>query len=183
MRGGAQPVVWTRLFSLRPVEASSRIFQISPFSQTCLILLLVLLGIAGCSKSRGNITAAREPEQESNYKAQPYQGKMEPDDGQWIRPAKDLASTRYSSLDQVNTGNVKTLKLAWTFSTGLLRGHEAAPLVVNNTMYLVTPWPNLLYALDLTQPGAPVKWKFDPGTVPESQGMACCDVVNRGAAF
>ncbi|MCU1287093.1 MAG: mxaF [Acidobacteriales bacterium] len=108
---------------------------------------------------------------------------MEPDDGQWIRPAKDLASTRYSSLDQINTGNAKTLKLAWTFSTGLVRGHEAAPLVVNNTMYLVTPWPNLLYALDLTKPGAPVKWTFDPQPAPESQGVACCDVVNRGAAY
>ncbi len=69
--------------------------------------------------------------------------------------AKNYASTRYSTLDQINTGNAQSLKLAWTFSTGLTRGHEAAPLVVNNTMYIVTPWPNLLYALDLTKPGAP----------------------------
>src|SRR5581483_11351072 len=86
----------------------------------------------------------------------------QPDDGQWVMPAKNYASTRYSTLDQINTGNVKSLKLAWTFSTGLTRGHEAAPLIVNNTMYIVTPYPNLLYALDLTKPGAPVKWKYDP---------------------
>src|ERR1041385_9073105 len=84
------------------------------------------------------------------------------DDGQWIRPAKDYASTRYSTLDQINTGNVKNLKLAFTFSTGLVRGHEAAPLVVQNTMYIVTPWPNNLYALDLTKPGAPMKWVYQP---------------------
>src|SRR5581483_12168637 len=71
----------------------------------------------------------------------------QPDDGQWVMPAKNYASTRFSTLDQINTGNVKGLKLAWSFSTGLTRGHEAAPLVVNNTMYVVTPWPNLLYAL------------------------------------
>ena len=65
----------------------------------------------------------------------------QPDDGQWPMPAKNYASTRFSTLDQINTGNVKNLKLAWTFSTGLTRGHEAAPLVVNNTMYVVTPWP------------------------------------------
>ena len=65
----------------------------------------------------------------------------------------------------INTANVKQLKLAWTFSTGLTRGQEAAPLVVNNTMYIVTPWPNLLYALDLTKPGAPGKWTYTPGTV------------------
>jgi glucose dehydrogenase len=71
--------------------------------------------------------------------AQPYQGQLEADDGQWVRSAKDYASTRYSSLREIN---VKQLQLAWTFSTGTTRGLEAAPLVVNNTLYLVTPWPN-----------------------------------------
>ena len=94
---------------------------------------------------------------DSNYQPQPYQGKLEADDGQWTRPAKDYASTRYSTLDQIKTDNVANLKLSFTFSTGLERGHEAAPLVVNNTMYIVTPWPNNLYALDLTKPGAPMK--------------------------
>ncbi|HEX4770727.1 MAG TPA: methanol/ethanol family PQQ-dependent dehydrogenase [Bryobacteraceae bacterium] len=108
---------------------------------------------------------------------------VQPDDGQWIMPAKNYASTRYSTLEQINTQNIGTLKLAWTFSTGLTRGHEAAPLIVNNTMYIVTPWPNLLYALDLTQPGAPVKWVYAPHPSSSSQGVACCDVVNRGAAY
>ncbi len=107
----------------------------------------------------------------------------QPDDSQWPMAMKNHAATRYSNLDQINTGNVKDLKLAWTFSTGLTRGHEAAPLVVNNTMYIVTPWPNLLYALDLTKPGAPAKWTYNPQTSTHSQGVACCDVVNRGAAF
>ncbi|HKC66431.1 MAG TPA: methanol/ethanol family PQQ-dependent dehydrogenase, partial [Pyrinomonadaceae bacterium] len=105
------------------------------------------------------------------------------EDGQWTMPAKDYASTRYSALDQINTDNVKNLKLAWSFSTGVLRGHEAAPIVVNNTMYVVTPYPNTLYALDLTQPGAPVKWKYDSNPSAASQGVACCDYVNRGAVF
>ena len=99
------------------------------------------------------------------------------------RPAKDYASTRYSSLDQISAHNAKDLKLAFTFSTGMTRGHEAAPLVVNNTMYIVTPFPNSLYALDLTKPGAPMKWVYEPVPTPASQGVACCDVVNRGAAY
>ncbi len=107
----------------------------------------------------------------------------QPDDGQWVMPAKNYASTRFSTLDQINTSNVKNLKLAWTFSTGQTRGHEAAPLVVNNTMYIVTPFPNNLYALDLTQPGAPTKWVYEPHPSPSAQGVACCDVVNRGAAY
>jgi PQQ-dependent dehydrogenase (methanol/ethanol family) len=107
----------------------------------------------------------------------------QPDDGQWVMPAKNYASTRFSTLDQINRQTAKNLHLAWTFSTGLNHGHEAAPLIVNNTMYIVTPWPNYLYALDLTKPGAPMKWKFEPNPTPSSQGVACCDVVNRGAAY
>ncbi|MBV9267596.1 MAG: methanol/ethanol family PQQ-dependent dehydrogenase [Acidobacteriaceae bacterium] len=107
----------------------------------------------------------------------------QPDDGQWVMAAKNYASTRYSTLNQINTQNVKNLKLDWTFSTGYTRGHEAAPLVVNNTMYIVTPYPNDLYALDLTKPGAPMKWVYQPHPNPSSQGVACCDVVNRGAAY
>jgi len=109
---------------------------------------------------------------------------LQQDDGQWIMPAKNYASTRFSALNQINTGNVKNLKVAWTFSTGHDRGEEAAPLVVNNTMYVVTPFPNVLYALDLTQPGAPAKWNYQPKNLNSAaKGIACCDWVNRGCAY
>jgi len=110
--------------------------------------------------------------------------KLEGEDGQWIMPAKNYASTRFSGLNQINTGNVKNLKVAWTFSTGSDRGEEAAPIVVNNTMYIVTPFPNTLYALDLTQPGAPAKWSYKPKDLnPSAKGVACCDWVNRGCVY
>src|SRR5689334_426990 len=63
------------------------------------------------------------------------------DDGQWVRPAKDFASTRFSTLSEINTTNVKNLRSVGTFSTGVLRGHESAPLVVGTTMYIITPFP------------------------------------------
>src|SRR4051812_89057 len=44
--------------------------------------------------------------------------------GQWTLPAGDNANTRYSSLDQINTQNVKDLKVAAMVSTGIARGHE-----------------------------------------------------------
>jgi lanthanide-dependent methanol dehydrogenase len=108
---------------------------------------------------------------------------LEPEDGQWTRAAKDYAALRYSQLAEITTANVKDLRPAFTFSTSVLRGHEEAPLVVNNTMYILTPFPNLLYALDLTKPGAPQKWMYDPKPQSEAQGVACCDVVNRGPSF
>jgi PQQ-dependent dehydrogenase (methanol/ethanol family) len=105
------------------------------------------------------------------------------DDGEWHMPAKDHASTRYSELDEINTENVKDLKVEFTFSLGVNKGQEAAPLVIGDTLYVVSPYPNILYALDLSKPGAPMKWKYEPKPVPSAQGVACCDVVNRGAVF
>lgn len=103
--------------------------------------------------------------------------------GEWTLPAGDYANTRYSPLDQINTENVKNLKVVGTMSTGIPHGHEGQPLVVNGTMYVVTPFPNDLIALDLTKPGFPMKWKYEPRPDPNSQGVACCDVVNRGASY
>src|SRR5919197_2177824 len=108
---------------------------------------------------------------------------MQKDPGQWVLPGKNYSLTRFSELKQISADNVKNLKVAWTFSTGVLRGHEGAPLVVGDTMYLVTPFPNIVYALDLTKPGAPVKWKYEPKQDPDAIPIACCDVVNRGAAY
>ncbi len=98
-------------------------------------------------------------------------------------PSKDYAATRYSGLAQITPATVKSLHPVWTFSTGTLGGHEGQPLVVNNTMYVVTPYPNVLYAFDLTKEGYPLKWKYRPPVDPNSIGIACCDVVNRGAVY
>ncbi|HEY7395529.1 MAG TPA: hypothetical protein VH559_11830, partial [Gemmatimonadaceae bacterium] len=104
-------------------------------------------------------------------------------DGEWLLPGRDYANSRYSALSSITPENAKNLHVAWTFSTGVLRGHEGQPLVVGNTMYLVTPYPNVAYAIDLTQPGFPLKWKYRPENAQAAIGVACCDVVNRGASF
>ncbi len=94
----------------------------------------------------------------------------------------DYANTRFSKLNQINRHNVKNLQVAWTFSTGVLRGHEGAPLVVGDTMYVHTPFPNIVYALDLANDGA-IKWKYEPKQDPDVIPVMCCDTVNRGLAF
>jgi lanthanide-dependent methanol dehydrogenase len=103
--------------------------------------------------------------------------------GEWHSQARDYANTRFSPLAEINASNVATLREAWTFSDGTQNGHEAAPLVMGDTMYLVTPFPNISYALDLTKPGAPIKWSYAPNPTPVSIGKACCDTVNRGGAI
>jgi PQQ-dependent dehydrogenase (methanol/ethanol family) len=162
-------------------------------------LVLLTLACSGTPKSQSR-QSQRTPEESGAVAASPGRSASaaragspareaaaakapEPDDGQWVIPAKNYAATRYSGLKQITTDNAAQLKLAWTFSTGVTRGHEAAPLVVGKTMYVVTPFPNILYALDLTQPGAPLKWAYKPKPAASSQGVACCDLVNRGAAY
>ena len=94
----------------------------------------------------------------------------------------DYANTRYSKLDQINASNVKNLQVAWTFSTGVLRGHEGSPLVIGNMMYVHTPFPNIVYALDLDQ-GSKIVWKYEPKQDPSVIPVMCCDTVNRGLAY
>ena len=99
----------------------------------------------------------------------------------WAMQAGDFSNHRYSKLSQINASNVSKLQVAWTFSTGVLRGHEGSPLVIGDTMYLVTPFPNNVFALDLeTQK---IKWKYAPKQNPAVIPQMCCDTVNRGVAY
>jgi PQQ-dependent dehydrogenase (methanol/ethanol family) len=105
------------------------------------------------------------------------------DDGQWTMPSKNYASTRFSSQAEITPQNAKDLRVDFTFSLAVNKGQEAAPIIADNTLFVVTAYPNYVYALDLTKPGAPLKWKFAPKPAPASQGLACCDVVNRGGTY
>lgn len=133
--------------------------------------------------TRGQIGHALAPPTTGMGKARPAPGGSPPDDGQWTMPSKNYASTRYSTLTEINAGNVRHLATAFTFSLGVNKGQEAAPIVAGGTMYVVTAFPNIVYALDLTKPGAPMKWKYMPRPAPAAQGVACCDVVNRGGSY
>ena len=100
----------------------------------------------------------------------------------WVMPNGNYSSTRYSTLSQINKDNVGDLQPAWTFSTGVLRGHEGGPLVIGDVMYIVTPFPNIVYALDLNDDGR-VIWKYEPKQDPSVIAAMCCDTVNRGAVY
>ncbi|MCL4129043.1 UNVERIFIED_CONTAM: hypothetical protein GTU68_024295 [Idotea baltica] len=101
---------------------------------------------------------------------------------QWAIQTGDYKNQRYSTLDQINKDNVGDLQVAWTFSTGVLRGHEGSPLVIGDMMYVHTPFPNIVYALDLANEGK-IKWKYEPKQDPDVIPVMCCDTVNRGVAY
>ena len=108
--------------------------------------------------------------------------KMAQNPKDWVMPAGDYANTRYSKLNQITAANVGKLQVAWTFSTGVLRGHEGGPLVIGNIMYVHTPFPNKVYALDLSQENK-IVWKYEPKQDPNVIPVMCCDTVNRGVAY
>ncbi|MBP2149660.1 alcohol dehydrogenase (cytochrome c) [Xanthobacter flavus] len=108
--------------------------------------------------------------------------KLTQDPNQWVLQTGDYANTRHSKLKQITADNVNKLQVAWTFSTGVLRGHEGSPLVVGDVMYVHTPFPNIVYALDLNNDGK-IIWKYEPKQDPAVIPVMCCDTVNRGLAY
>ncbi len=108
--------------------------------------------------------------------------KMQENPNDWVMQNGDYASTRYSKLNQINADNVKDLKVAWTFSTGVLRGHEGGPLVIGDVMYIHAPFPNTVFALDLKNEGK-ILWKYEPRQDTSVIPVMCCDTVNRGVAY
>ena len=114
--------------------------------------------------------------------AQTDLGKMSQNANDWVMPAGDYANTRYSTLKQINTENVGKMQVAWTFSTGVLRGHEGGPLIIGDVMYVHAPFPNTVYALDLNHDGK-ILWKYEPKQDPSVIPVMCCDTVNRGVAY
>jgi alcohol dehydrogenase (cytochrome c) len=168
--------MWDRVGLLRALE------DMRHLTFVCAALLIA----ASSSCSRPPATAQESPAYDSGSGS--LTGAIlnsAPNDppGEWRSQARDYANTRYSTLDQINTGNAAKLRIAWTFSDGTTGGHEAAPLVIDNTMYVVTPFPDILYALDLTRAGEPIKWTFKPNPSPMAKGKACCDSVTRGIAY
>ncbi|WP_410000580.1 methanol/ethanol family PQQ-dependent dehydrogenase [Mesorhizobium sp. SP-1A] len=100
----------------------------------------------------------------------------------WVMQTGDYANQRYSTLDKINKDNVKNLQVKWSFSTGVLRGHEGGPLIIGDVMYLHTPFPNNVYALDLKNDGK-ILWRYEPKQDPNVIPIMCCDTVNRGVAY
>ena len=108
--------------------------------------------------------------------------KMQQNPKDWVMPTGNYANHRFSQLKQITSDNVGKLQVAWTFSTGVLRGHEGGPLIIGDMMYIHTPFPNIVYALNLKDEQK-IVWKYEPKQDPNVIPVMCCDTVNRGPAY
>ncbi len=134
--------------------------------------------LLGCTTMLGVALLAAGSPASANDELQKLQG----DANQWVMPTGNYANQRYSTLDQINASNASKLHPVWSFSTGVLRGHEGGPLVIGDTMYVHTPFPNNVFALDLNDNGK-IIWKYEPRQDPSVIAVMCCDTVNRGVAY
>ncbi|MGH9716661.1 MAG: PQQ-dependent dehydrogenase, methanol/ethanol family [Candidatus Acidiferrales bacterium] len=149
-----------------------------------LLVAVAFVAIGAWCRNPGNPRASRPARQAAAQQSTAAFKFVSPlPNGNWTLPAGDLANTRYDPLSQINTQNVKNLKVIAILSDGIPHGHEGQPLVLNNTLYEVTPYPDELIAYNLKDISGPIDWKFNPHPNPISQGKACCDTVNRGAAY
>jgi quinohemoprotein ethanol dehydrogenase len=100
--------------------------------------------------------------------------------GDWLSYGRTYYEQRFSPLDQITDANVAKLGLAWSYETETDRGLEATPLIVDGVMYTTGSW-SVVHAID-ARSGRQL-WKYDPEVHRKYDALACCDVVNRGAAF
>jgi PQQ-dependent dehydrogenase (methanol/ethanol family) len=108
--------------------------------------------------------------------------KMQQNPKEWVMPTGNYENHRFSKLNQITAANVNKLQVAWTFSTGVLRGHEGGPLIIGDVMYVHGPFPNPVFALDLKNDGK-ILWKYEPKQDPNVIPVMCCDTVNRGVSY
>lgn len=104
------------------------------------------------------------------------------DPNQWATQTGGYNSQHNSTLDQINKNNVKNVKAAWSFSTGVLHGHEGAPLVIGDMMYIHSAFPNNTFAVNLNDPGK-IVWSHKPKQDASTKAVMCCDIVDRGVAY
>ncbi|MEJ0036684.1 MAG: methanol/ethanol family PQQ-dependent dehydrogenase [Gammaproteobacteria bacterium] len=131
----------------------------------------ILVGVAALAATAVSVTAMADPDLD----------KRMADPANWASQAGDYANHRWSDLNQINASNVGKMQVAWTMSTGVLRGHEGSPLVIGDTMYIHTPFPNNVFAVNLKD--QTYKWKYEPKQDVNVIPVMCCDTVNRGLAY
>ena len=71
----------------------------------------------------------------------------DPEPGDWLSPRGNLGAWGYSPLDQINTGNVDRLELAWVWGMEDGTRSQPAPLVRDGVMFLPN-WGNTIQAID-----------------------------------
>jgi alcohol dehydrogenase (cytochrome c) len=92
-----------------------------------------------------------------NYSPVTTERLLNPEPGNWMHYRRTYDGQGFSPLDKISAANVQDLVPVWTFSTGVIEGHEAPPIVNNGVMFVATPQGQVV-ALD-AKTGEPI-WRY-----------------------
>lgn len=151
--------------------------QVSRLNRWCAVVGIVSLGVAACQR-QPEIEAAAAEKIDASFGQRIVKANEEPQN--WLSTGRGYDETRYTPLDQISASNVRQLKLAWSYDLDTDRGQESTPLVVDGTLYTTSAWSKV-QAFDAAT--GRLLWQFDPKVPGTAAAKACCDVVNRGAAY
>ncbi len=102
---------------------------------------------------------------------------INPEERNWLSYRGNLEGWGFSMLDEITVDNVANLEPVWTFSTGVLGGHESPPIVNDGVMFVTTPG-NLLYAIDAAS--GDLLWRYQHDL---PQTYIAFHRTNRGVAL
>jgi len=100
-----------------------------------------------------------------------------PEDSDWLMIRRTYDGWGYSPLDQITPGNVNKLQPVWVFSTGMVSGHEAPPIINNGVMFAATPGNQVIAVEGKT---GRILWRFRR---PAPEGSLLPHQTSRGVAL
>jgi alcohol dehydrogenase (cytochrome c) len=112
-----------------------------------------------------------------NYKPVDAERLKRPADDDWLMIRRTYDGWGYSPLDQITPANVARLQPMWSFSTGVINGHEAPPIVNNGVMFVATPG-NQVIAIDAVH--GSVLWRYKR---PLAEDVILLHPTSRGIAL
>src|SRR6059036_512442 len=140
------------------------------------IALLLIAGTIAAQQPPAAQPAPVPPVLE-NYKAVTADRLKKPEDGNWLMVRRTYDGWGYSPLEQITTRNVDKLAPVWEFSTGMVNGHEAPPIVNNGVMFVATPGNQVIAIEGKT---GKLLWRFRR---PPAEGAIVPHQTTRGLAL
>ncbi len=140
-------------------------------------VLITMTGIAQQQPAPPAPPPAPMPPILQNYKPVSADRLKKPEDSDWLMIRRTYDGWGYSPLDQITPGNVNKLQPVWVFSTGMVSGHEAPPIINNGVMFAATPGNQVIAVEGKT---GRILWRFRR---PAPEGSLLPHQTSRGVAL